>query len=91
MMSQVPPATVAAIQRAMADRQDFTGRLGQIQTPTLVVSGQHDPISPPADNQQWGKHIANSRIAIIPAAAHLPQVEAADELCHVMIEFCNSI
>ncbi len=54
MMSSVPAATVAAIQKAMATRHDFTQELNLIRVPTLIVTGQQDSISPPADKQSVG-------------------------------------
>ena len=54
MMSRVPASTVAAIQRAMAQRSDFSQQLRSIKIPTLIVTGEQDPISPPSDNQAWG-------------------------------------
>lgn len=89
MMSSVPAPTVAAIQHAMAGRHDFSHELNLIRVPTLVVTGQHDPISPPAENKKWGEKIPNHRIEILADAAHLPQVEATDALCEAMISFLN--
>lgn len=91
MMSRVPASTVAAIQRAMAERSDFSQQLGAIKMPALIITGEHDPISPPDENKRWGALIPNHRIEIIPRAAHLPQVEATEEFCKVLIDFCESI
>ena len=89
MMSRVPASTVAAIQRAMAARNDFSQQLASIKIPTLIVTGSEDPISPPADNRQWGSQIPNHRIEIIPEAAHLPQVETTEKLCELISNFCR--
>ena len=75
MMSRVPPKTIAAAQRAMADRHDFSGELGMIQIPSLVIAGEHDPISPPAENQSWAAQLPQGKLEIIADAGHLPQVE----------------
>ena len=91
MMSRVPASTVAAIQRAMAARHDFSQQLASIKIPTLIVTGAEDPISPAADNQQWGSQIPTHRIEIIPQSAHLPQVEATEKLCEVISNFCANL
>lgn len=91
MMSAVPAHVVAAVQRAMAERHDFTNELNLIRLPTLVITGEHDSISPPDDNRQWAARIANHRLEIIPGAAHLPQVEATDALCEVMLSFVRNV
>ncbi len=87
MMSAVPASTVAAVQRAMAARHDFSRELSLIRVPTLVVTGEHDPISPPADNQQWAANIPQHRVEVLPGAAHLPQVEATEKLCQLITDF----
>lgn len=90
MMSSVPATTIAAIQKAMAQRHDFTEELGLIRVPTLVITGEHDPISPPNDNRQWASRIAHHRLEILPGAAHLPQIETPDAICATIIDFCAS-
>ncbi len=90
MMSAVPASTVSAIQHAMAERHDFSSELQSIRVPTLVVTGENDPISPPAENQQWATKIPQHQIVVIPGAAHLPQVEATEELCQAILGFLAS-
>ena len=46
------PAGLAAAQRGMADRPDMSGHLNKILMPTLVVCGEHDAISGPAEMRQ---------------------------------------
>ena len=43
------PQGAAAAARGMAERPDMTASLARIRCPTLVVAGQHDAISPPAE------------------------------------------
>ena len=87
MMSQVRPTTIAAAQRAMAARRDFTGELGELNTPTLVITGEHDPISPPLENQGWSAQLPNAELVIIPACGHLPQVENSEPFNEALVKF----
>ncbi len=89
MMSAVPANTVSAIQHAMATRHDFSGELSLIKIPTLVITGEHDPISPPEENKRWSAKIPNARLNILAGAAHLPQVEATAELCQAITQFLS--
>ena len=87
MMSRVPPKTIAAAQRAMAERRDFTSELPSIQTPTLVIAGQHDPISPPQENKTWSAQIPSAVLEIISGAGHLPQVENSAAFNKALVRF----
>ena len=53
--------------------------LDRIEAPTLVVAGSLDPTSPPPEGQRIAAGIAGARLAVLDGAAHLANVEAADE------------
>ncbi len=72
-------AGIVAAQKAMRDRPDSRPVLGQIRVPTLVVVGEHDPITPPAVAKAMAAAIPGSRLEVIPTAAHLPNLEASSE------------
>lgn len=75
MMQNVAPATIAAIQNAMAQRRDFSEQLAAIQLPTLVIAGQSDTVAPAADGEAWASKIPNASFAVIPNTAHLSPLE----------------
>lgn len=87
MMSQVPPKTIAAAQHAMAERRDFSGELHEIKMPTLVITGQHDPIAPPQEAQAWSEQLPTAEVVIIPASGHLPQVENSQPFNDALVKF----
>ena len=68
---------------------DFRERLSQIHTPTLVISGAHDPATTPADGQFLAKHIAGARYVELDAA-HLSNIETADRFTREVVAFLNS-
>jgi len=55
---------------------DERADLAAIRAPTLVVSGRHDPATPPADGQAIASAVAGARYAELKAA-HLCNVETA--------------
>jgi 3-oxoadipate enol-lactonase len=60
----------------LAARADSTPTLRQIRVPTLVVVGEEDAITPPADAEAMQKGITGAtRLARIPAAGHLSNLE----------------
>jgi 3-oxoadipate enol-lactonase len=49
----------------------ITERLTQIQCPTLIVSGEHDVLYPPADSSYMAARIAGSEHLIVADAGHV--------------------
>jgi 3-oxoadipate enol-lactonase len=58
---------------------DLRGRLGEIGAPTVAIAGADDPTSPPEQLEAIAAEIPDARLVVIPRAAHLVNVEAADE------------
>ena len=77
MMSASADGIIAAL-RAIAHRADASDLLPSIRVPTLVVVGEEDPITPPADAQRMANAIPGARLARIAGAAHLSTVEQPD-------------
>jgi 3-oxoadipate enol-lactonase len=65
---------------------DFREGVAAIRTPTLVISGTHDPGTPRADGKFLAKQIAGARYAELDAA-HLSNVEAGERFTRELWEF----
>jgi 3-oxoadipate enol-lactonase len=74
-IAAAPPAGVAAAQRGMAERPDRTQLLPRIAVPTLVVVGEEDEITPPAESVVLRDRIPGARLAAIAGAGHLSSLE----------------
>lgn len=59
---------------ALADT-DLRDDVGRIDVPTLVVGGDQDVATPPADALWLQAHIDDSRLAVLPRAAHLSNLD----------------
>jgi len=70
------PEGVAAAQRGMALRQDSVPTLSRIACPTLVVVGEQDQITPTSEAKMMQAGIRGSRLAVVPGAGHLPNLES---------------
>jgi 3-oxoadipate enol-lactonase len=68
--------------RDMDQRQTIS----TIQAKTMVVAGTFDPSTPPAMGKEIAAAIEGSQYVELPAA-HLSNIEAADEYCRVVGEF----
>jgi 3-oxoadipate enol-lactonase len=62
---------------------DFTPNLASITTPTLVIGGQFDRPTPPADAQLLADRIAGAQLRILPVG-HLANIEAPDAYTTVL-------
>ncbi|MFJ3788515.1 alpha/beta fold hydrolase [Kitasatospora sp. NPDC090091] len=60
-------------------------RLGRVQVPTLVLWGESDRIVTPAYGAAYAAAFGNARLALVPQAGHLPQIEQPDAT-HELIE-----
>lgn len=79
IMLSASPEFVKASLRAMAERPDSSPLLPSIDVPTLVVVGEEDTITPPADAERMAAAIPNARLVRIPGAAHLSNYEKPEE------------
>ena len=68
---------------------DFREQLNRIRTPTLVVSGTHDPATTPVDGQFLANHIAGARYVELNGA-HLSNIEDAARFTSEVLSFLNS-
>jgi 3-oxoadipate enol-lactonase len=81
------PQGVAAASRGMAVRPDMTAALGQIRTPTLVLAGDEDAVSTPAEMRGIARAIAGSHFVEIPAAGHMSPVENPAAVNAAILDF----
>jgi len=91
MLAATKPAAVAYGQLAMAERTDFKDALNEIDTPTLVVTGEHDPLCPPDDTLRWASHLPKGECEIIESAGHLSPMETPDVFHELLSRFLKKI
>ena len=75
VMLTTSPASFATAQRGMARRPDVSWRLADIDVPTLVICGESDAITPPAEMQSIAAAIPAATYQQVPAAGHLAPLE----------------
>jgi 3-oxoadipate enol-lactonase len=88
MIESANPDGYAACCAAIRDF-DCREQLGKIRTPTLVISGAHDPATPPADGRFLAQEIPAARYVELNAA-HLSNIEDQDRFNHELAAFLNS-
>ncbi|HEY6006077.1 MAG TPA: alpha/beta fold hydrolase [Anaeromyxobacter sp.] len=77
LVAEGTPAGVAAAQRGMARRPDSTATLAAISCPALVVVGEEDSLTPPAEAEAMARALRGARLVRIPRAGHLSSLENA--------------
>jgi 3-oxoadipate enol-lactonase len=75
IIARTPPLSIAGTLLALAARTDTTASLKNITVPTLILVGEKDVTTPPADSHAMHERIAGSELHIIPNAAHMSNLE----------------
>jgi pimeloyl-ACP methyl ester carboxylesterase len=81
------PDGVAGGVAAMRDRPDSTAQLAKISVPVLLLVGEEDTLTPPADSAAMRSHINRVHLVDIPQAGHLSNLEAPDEFSAALADF----
>lgn len=87
IISRQKPETIEADLAAMRDRPDSNAFLREIAAPTLVVVGERDVLTPPADSEAMAAAIPNARLTVIPGAGHLTPMEQPKAVARALDEF----
>ncbi|SDJ61498.1 Pimeloyl-ACP methyl ester carboxylesterase [Nonomuraea jiangxiensis] len=90
LVQSAPPGAVAWAQRAMAARPDSFETLRELKVPLLVVVGEEDELSPPADAEAMAEAVPEGRLEIIPKAGHLSAVEQPEAFNAAVTEFLRT-
>lgn len=77
--------------RAMATRPDRRGDLAAIRVPTLVLVGEEDVVTPPAEAQALADAVVGARLEVIPAAGHLAPYENHAVANAVILNFLDGL
>jgi len=91
MMEAVPAQTIEHALSAMRDRPDMTEVLTSIKTPTLVLVGDADEITPPAVAQSMQKKMPNAELVIVQGAGHMSPLEQPAQVNRAIRNFLARI
>jgi pimeloyl-ACP methyl ester carboxylesterase len=91
VVEQTLPAGIAAAQRGMAARPDVTSLLPTINVPTLVLAGEHDALSPPAEMREIAGAIPDAEFVVIPRAGHMTTMEEPEAVNAALVRFIGTL
>jgi 3-oxoadipate enol-lactonase len=69
---------------------DLTARLGEIECPILVIVGEQDPGTPVAMAREIHDNAPGSKLAVLPQAAHLANLEQPEAFDRALGDFLSS-
>jgi 3-oxoadipate enol-lactonase len=87
MMLRTKPQGAAAGLMGMAEREDQTELLPQISSPTLILVGAEDAITPVVDSEKMHRAIAGSRLVVLENAGHVSNLERTDMFNAALLNF----
>ena len=85
------PRAIADALAGLAARADSVSTLREIQVPTLIVCGEEDVLTPPAESLAMHQAIRGSRLEIIPRAGHLVNLEDPPAYNAILLDFLASL
>jgi len=91
MTDSCPPLTIEHALEAMRDRPDQTGLLPSIATPTLILVGDADAITPPAVAKGMHAAIPGSECVIVRGAGHMSPMEQPEQVNGAMEKFLAGV
>lgn len=78
IVEDTDPLGAAWAQRAMAARPDSSETLRQVRVPTLVLVGEEDGLTPPAEAEKMAEAVPGAQLAVLDGVGHLSAAEAPD-------------
>jgi 3-oxoadipate enol-lactonase len=90
-IARMPPLAISGTLLALAARTDTTASLDSIRIPTMILVGEYDSITPPAAAREMHSRIPNSELHVIPAAAHMSNLENPEAFNEKLAAFLNRV
>lgn len=90
MMLKTKPEGAAAALHGMAERDDHTSFLSQISSPTLILVGAEDALTPVADSEKMHANITGSHLVVLENAGHVSNLERTEQFNKALLDFLES-
>lgn len=80
----------AAGDQFTSPRRDLSGRLGEIEVPTLVLWGEQDQLIDASSAAVFTERMPNAKAVIFPGVGHLPMEEAPNRTADEIVRFLRT-
>jgi pimeloyl-ACP methyl ester carboxylesterase len=75
--------------RNMYSRLSYAGRLGEVQAPTLIIAGRHDPEAPLQCSEELLHGISDASLVVFEHSGHKPFIEEASLFAQTVAAFLS--
>jgi pimeloyl-ACP methyl ester carboxylesterase len=86
-----PVTGLVTAQETISLRSDSRPTLATIDVPVLVIVGELDVITPPADAEAMVAGLADARLVVLPGAGHLTPIERPREVGEAVLDFLREV
>jgi len=86
-----PVTALVAVQETIRDRADSRPTLATIDVPVLVLVGERDGLTPPADAEAMVAALPDARFSRIAGAGHLAPFERPDAVAERVLRFLEEV
>jgi 3-oxoadipate enol-lactonase len=86
-----PHAFVAQVDAILAASDELRFELPRVKSPTLVITGSQDTLTPLGDAEELAELITTSRLYVLRGAAHGLMAEAPNAFNDVVLRFLDEI
>lgn len=91
MILSASPNSIADALLGLGARPDCTPMLATLSVPTLVLCGAEDLLTPPSEAEAMVAAIPGARLALLPRAGHLANLENPTEYNRVVGDFVRRV
>lgn len=91
MMGLMTAEGIAAAQEGMAARPDSAPTLKGLEIPALLIGGDEDVLTPPAETEAMHRLLPRSRMVILPKVGHYAALEHAQEFTKLLRGFLDEV
>jgi 3-oxoadipate enol-lactonase len=91
MMAGTSQGGMMGALRGMKERPDSTPLLAEVRVPTLIIHGEDDQLIPADEGRSMSNHLPHGRLALIPQAGHLLNLEQPQAFNQLFATFLDEI
>jgi pimeloyl-ACP methyl ester carboxylesterase len=88
--AEQPIPNLVSTVRALAARPDSRETAAEMEVPALVIVGEEDVLTPPAESAELAGLLPAGRLVTIPEAGHLTPLEKPDEIKEELFLFLSN-
>jgi pimeloyl-ACP methyl ester carboxylesterase len=86
-----PITALVATQETIRDRSDSRPTLGTIDVPVIVLVGEEDGLTPPADSEAMASGLSDARLVRVAGAGHLLPLEQPEAVAERIVAFLAEV